>query len=110
MDFARFLCVMSYLQSDEGKSKANDALKIMDESQQIEDLIAQLKQDKRQMRKVIPFLPEDLQDELLSKRFASKCLEKFRKLDKDDNGTLDHAELIPVIMELVNANAYALDM
>jgi Ca2+-binding EF-hand superfamily protein len=110
MDFARFLCVMSYLQSEEGKNKANDALKIMDESQQIEDLIAQLKQDKRQMRKVIPYLPEDLQDELLSKRFASKCLDKFRKLDKDDNGTLDHAELIPIIMELVNATAYALDM
>merc|ERR1719453_1499023 len=103
MDFARFLFVMSYLQSPEGQAKVNDGLKILNDSQQIEDLLSQLKKDKKQMQKVMPYLPEELQDEILSKRFASKCMERFKKLDKDDNGSLDPVELFPVILEMANA-------
>jgi Ca2+-binding EF-hand superfamily protein len=109
IEFARFLCIMSYLQSAEGQEKVTDAFKILDDSQMIEDLLAQLKADKKHFRKIMPYLPEDMQDELLSKRFASKCTEKFKKLDKDDNGTLDPIELFPVVLEMAHANQYALD-
>jgi len=110
LDFVRFLGVMSYLQSPAGKEKANDALKILDDSQQIEDLLAQLKENKREVARVMPYLPEDLQDELLSKRFAHKCIDRFNKLDKDGNGSLDHTELFTVVLEMAGTHQYALDL
>merc|ERR1719478_985630 len=62
------------------------------------------------MRKVIPYLPEGLRDELLSDVFASTCLEKFKSLDKDGNGSLDPEELYPLILEMTDAHHYALDL
>jgi Ca2+-binding EF-hand superfamily protein len=110
IDFARFLCVMTYLQSDDGKQKVNDGLRIMDDSRKIEELLANLKKDKRHIRLVMSYLPEDFQDDLLSKRFANKCLDKFKSIDKDGNGTLDHTEMFPVLLDLSEAHKLSLDL
>merc|ERR1712224_635740 len=102
-DFARFLCIMSYLHSDEGKQTMKDGLRIMESSREIDELVEILKKDRRDMRKVIPYLPEGLRDELLSDAFASTCMEKFKSLDKDGNGSLDPEELYPLILEMTDA-------
>jgi len=110
VDFARFLCVMNFLRSDEGQEQMVEGMKILESSQEIDDLVSMLKNDRRQMRKVMPYLPDDLRDELLSELFTSTCLEKFKELDKDGNGSLDPSELYPIILEMTNAHHYALDL
>lgn len=82
----------------------------MQSSKQIEDLLAALSQDRRQMYAVFPYLPSDLREYLLSDDFVSSCLVNFKSLDKDGNGSLDHLELYPVILDMANAHHYALDL
>jgi len=100
---------MNYLQSSDGQQKTDEGLKILESSKQIDDLIKDLQRDRRQMRKVIPYLPEDLRDELLSEEFASTCIAKFSALDKDNSGSLEPVELYPMILEMTKAHQYALD-
>lgn len=110
VDFARFLCIMSYMQSAEGQRTMSDGLKIMESSREVDALMETLKKDRREMRKVIPYLPDDLRDELLSQQFSAHCHDKFNELDKDGSGSLCNAELYPLILELTDAHHYALDL
>jgi len=110
VDFARFLEIMSYLQSDEGKQEFAEGLKVLEDAKQIEDLITMLQNDRRQIKMVIPYLPDDLRDELLSEHFTLNCLERFQQLDADASGTLDPTELYPIIMDMTSAHHLALDL
>jgi Ca2+-binding EF-hand superfamily protein len=109
VDFARFLCVMSYLHSEEGVQKVGDALKIMSGSQRIDDLLKTLQRDRHELRKVIPYLPEALRDEIISAQFADNCRAKFLELDKNKQGFLGPLELIPTILDMTGAHRYAID-
>jgi Ca2+-binding EF-hand superfamily protein len=110
VDFVRFLVIMNYMQSDDGRKKMEDGLTIMESSQNIDELIEVLKKDRHEMRKVIPYLPEDLRQELLGQEFAENCMTKFKALDKDSNGSLDPMELFPIIQDMTSAHEYALDI
>lgn len=109
LDLARFMCVMSFLHSSEGKERVEDALKIMSDSQKIEDLLSMLKADRHQVHKVFPFLPAELREELLSERFTLDCLASFNELDTDSNGSLDPSELFPVVKAMSQVHQLALD-
>lgn len=110
VDFARFLCIMSYLHSDDGKERVEGGLHIMAGSKQVDELLDLLHHDRRQLRKVIPYLPEDLRTEILSQEFAITCMDSFRALDKNQNGTLEPAELYPVIITMTNAHHRSIDL
>lgn len=109
LDLARFLCVMSFLHSDDGKQRVKDALLIMSDSRKIEDLLLMVKKDRHQVNKVLPFLPAELRNEILSEHFTLDCLASFNELDKDANGTLDPAELFPVVQQMSQTHHLALD-
>mmetsp|Transcript_98061 Transcript_98061/g.211448 ORF Transcript_98061/g.211448 Transcript_98061/m.211448 type:complete len:1157 (-) Transcript_98061:40-3510(-) len=109
LDFTRFICIMSYLHTDEGRDEAAGALLILQESKKIEELLEILEEDKNDLSKVIPHLPDDMCSQLMSNEFTLQCLEFFDKLDKDGNGSLDHVELYPVVLALSSANEAALD-
>jgi len=109
LDFARFLCVMSYLNTPEGKEAVADAGRIMQDSQRVDDMIQALREDKKNIKTVLPFLPMELRDELVSEHFTLECLKYFTELDKDGNGSLDPEELFPVILSMSDAHHLSLD-
>jgi Ca2+-binding EF-hand superfamily protein len=109
LDFTRFLCIMSYLSSDEGQVAAAEALTVLDDSKRIEDLIDNLQQDREAVSKVYPYLPSTLRQELLSEKFTVDCMDFFQSLDKDGNGMLDPEELMPMVRELTDAHDMAFD-
>mmetsp|Transcript_118413 Transcript_118413/g.334719 ORF Transcript_118413/g.334719 Transcript_118413/m.334719 type:complete len:1122 (+) Transcript_118413:32-3397(+) len=108
LDFLRFLMIMGYLQSEEGKAMSKEALTIIQDSKRVEDLLQMLHCDRRQIQVVLPYLPAELCDELLSDRFVMQCLETFVTLDKDNNGKLTPAELHPLIVHMAGTHALAL--
>lgn len=110
LDFARFLSVLSYLQSDEGKAACREALTVMDDAKKIEDLINELKTDKQKLAQVMPYLPSEFKKELLSDHFTNECISFFRELDQDNSGSLDPQELFPVILSLADVHKLALDI
>jgi len=103
LDFARFLAIMSYMDSEEGKHEFADGLEIFADHKQIEDLITMLEGDRQAIRMVIPYLPMDLQNLLLSERFTKSCQARFKELDTDRSGSLEPTELFPVVMEMIEA-------
>jgi len=109
LDFARFLCIMSYLREHEGEDFVGEATSIYHGDKKIQDLLDLLEHDRHQVRKVIPYCPLDLQDYLLSEEFVMDCVDKFTFLDKDKNGRLYPAELFPVICEMAGAHSLAID-
>eukprot|EP00933_Yihiella_yeosuensis_P023864 TRINITY_DN18541_c0_g1_i1.p1 TRINITY_DN18541_c0_g1~~TRINITY_DN18541_c0_g1_i1.p1 ORF type:complete len:681 (-),score=174.89 TRINITY_DN18541_c0_g1_i1:94-2136(-) len=109
LDFARFVFVMNFLKSEEGKAQAEAALKVMGESKRIDDLIDTIKKDRQAVAMVVPYLPDWLRNDLLSDHFVSECRNFFTELDKDKSGSLDPSELFPVILSLAETNKMALD-
>merc|ERR1719199_1794672 len=109
VDFARFLCVMEYLQGPESQ-QINTGLAILEDSKSIDELIECVKKDKTHMRKVIPYLPAEIRDELYSDEFVYTCLERFSELDADGSGSLEPVELYPLILDMTNAHHHALDL
>eukprot|EP00927_Polykrikos_kofoidii_P065110 TRINITY_DN60901_c0_g1_i1.p1 TRINITY_DN60901_c0_g1~~TRINITY_DN60901_c0_g1_i1.p1 ORF type:complete len:1083 (-),score=182.58 TRINITY_DN60901_c0_g1_i1:343-3591(-) len=109
LDFARFLTIISYLHSDEGKKLSAEANRILGDSKKIDELLRMLKSDRRQIQKVLPYLPRWLHDELLSDHFSMSCQERLKMLDTDMSGALEPEELVPVILGMAEANHLALD-
>jgi len=109
LDFVRFLCVMSYL-IQHGEGSMAEALEVMDDSTQVDHLIAMLKGDRANLKNVMPYLPDSLVQELLSEYFTMNCLGHFSKLDTNSNGSLDMQELFPYILQLTAARDLALDL
>jgi len=110
LDFSRFLCIMSYLHTDDGKAAAKDALRILGDSKKIEELLDAMQSGRNDLHMVIPYLPDWLQEDVLSQRFAMECLRYFKDLDKDNNGVLDAEELFPMVLSLSEAHQQSLDL
>jgi len=110
LDFTRFLCVMSYLHSEEGKEGCKDALAIMEDSRRVDDLLDTMSSDRSQVHKVLPYLPDRLRQELLSPSFTVKCSRTFKELDKDGSGTLEASELYPLVQGLAGVHELSLDL
>jgi len=110
LDLTRFLCIMSYLHTPEGQEAAADALPVMGGSKKVEELIATMARNRENVKKVIPYLPPWLRQELLSEHFTVECLSFFGDLDKDGNGSLDPKELYPMVLTLANVHRMALDI
>jgi len=110
IEFSRFFAIMSYMQSADGKRQCAEGLQVLEDSKKIEDLIQMLEQDRHDIRKVIPYLPEDLRAELLSEKFTVSCRDKFKELDVDASGSLEPSELYPILMDMTEAHHLALDL
>lgn len=110
VDFARFLSIMCFLHSKEGKERVSEGLQIMEDAMKIDELLVMLKRDKRELHSVLPYLPPWLKDELLSDAFTLNCLDRFAELDQDNSGALDPTELFDAIIEMTNAHTRALDL
>lgn len=57
---------------------------------------------------LVPFLPQELIDELTSESFVLQCEQDFQSLDEDGSGVLEPMELMPIIQSLSQARAYTL--
>jgi Ca2+-binding EF-hand superfamily protein len=110
LDFSRFLCIMSFIQTEEGKAACQEAMRVMDDSKKVDELIKTMQQDRKQIHQVIPYLPDSLRDDLTSDHFTVECLAFFKELDKDGNGSLDPVELYPMVQSLSNAHESSLDL
>lgn len=110
VDFARFLSIMSFLHSQEGRERTASGLRVMADSKKIEELLVMLNRDHRHMHKVVPYLPDWLKEELLDESFAVTCLERFSELDEDNNGYLEPAELFDMIISMTSCHPSALDL
>mmetsp|Transcript_29382 Transcript_29382/g.84461 ORF Transcript_29382/g.84461 Transcript_29382/m.84461 type:complete len:1046 (+) Transcript_29382:73-3210(+) len=100
----------NYQLRPEGAKAVNDALRILADSKKIEDLLDSLEKDRRDVKRVIPYLPEWLRQDVLSERFTTECLQYFQELDKDGNGTLETEELFPLVLSLSHAHPMSLDV
>eukprot|EP00408_Alexandrium_pacificum_P055637 CAMPEP_0171268426 /NCGR_PEP_ID=MMETSP0790-20130122/59670_1 /TAXON_ID=2925 /ORGANISM="Alexandrium catenella, Strain OF101" /LENGTH=245 /DNA_ID=CAMNT_0011737197 /DNA_START=31 /DNA_END=768 /DNA_ORIENTATION=- len=101
---------MSYLNTPQGKAAAADALPILHGSKKIEELITSMARDTQNIKKVIPYLPAWLREELLSEHMTVECLNFFGDLDKDGNGQLDPQELFAMVLTLANAHKMSCDI
>lgn len=110
LDFARFLHLMSYIYSDKAQEEFGEGLQILSGSKAIEDLIVMLETDRKEIKKVIPYLPQELRDELLSQDFTISCIERFKELDVDNSGRLEPNELFPILTEMTNSNQCSADL
>eukprot|EP00747_Dinoflagellata_sp_TGD_P051325 gnl/TRDRNA2_/TRDRNA2_147274_c0_seq1.p1 gnl/TRDRNA2_/TRDRNA2_147274_c0~~gnl/TRDRNA2_/TRDRNA2_147274_c0_seq1.p1 ORF type:complete len:736 (+),score=136.44 gnl/TRDRNA2_/TRDRNA2_147274_c0_seq1:79-2208(+) len=130
VEFVQFMTVMSYLSNTvEGRSIDHASREIakgpytqhlseaerhalMDDiahgHRQIEDLIMRLRDGAESMAQVVPFLPQDMKDELTSDEFCVACMEGFSKMDRDGNGVLDEHEFIPLLIGMTDAHPYSL--
>jgi Ca2+-binding EF-hand superfamily protein len=109
LDFARFLTIMAYLQSDDGVAEAQKAKRVLEDSKKIEQLLEMLHNDRRVIQDVLPHLPDWLQEELMSYEFSTRCMDHFKTLDADGNGTLEPDELYPLVLQMAEAQELALD-
>lgn len=109
LDFARFVCVLGFLDSADGELKVRDALQIASDSRTVDELLAMLRADRRQLPKVMPFLPQELRDEMFGEQFALDCRAHFAQLDTNGNGSLDPDELFTVVQAMSQAHRLALD-
>jgi len=110
LDFMQFLEIMAYMNSDTGKQEFAQGLQIIEDNKTIESLISNLERDRSTMKNVIPYLPEEFREQLLSESFTLNCLERFKDLDADGSDSLDPTELYPIIMDMTNAASGALDI
>mmetsp|Transcript_13607 Transcript_13607/g.29985 ORF Transcript_13607/g.29985 Transcript_13607/m.29985 type:complete len:1122 (-) Transcript_13607:216-3581(-) len=109
LDFARFLLLMSYINSDEGRASMKEAKDIMKDTMKIEDLLKELSEDRNAIQHVIPYLPHWIRDELLSEAFTMECMETFSQLDQDRNNVLTPNELMPVVLAMSKAHHLSLN-
>jgi len=109
LDFSRFLCIMSYLHSTEGKKAVAEGLQLMEDSRSVDELLDMLTNDWHTMSQVTPYLPDRIRNEVLGEKFTMDCLRRFAELDKDNNGTLEPSELFPVIRDLASVHNLSLD-
>ncbi|CAE7225287.1 Ift74 [Symbiodinium sp. CCMP2592] len=104
---ARYCIVMGYLTY---LVENQDALMadVMLGQEKMESVLQGLRQGSEMVWDVLPFLPQSLIDELSSPEFELSCDEFFTQLDKDGNGTLEPAELLPIVQDLTQAHAFVL--
>lgn len=110
LEFSRFLCIMVYLNTPEGKAACKDALQIMSDSAMVDQLLETLEHDPSKMHEAFAYLPENLKIELLSEHFTVDCMTHFQEVDKDGRGSLGPEEVYPVIVALSNSHEASLDL
>eukprot|EP00931_Biecheleriopsis_adriatica_P089730 TRINITY_DN63817_c0_g1_i1.p1 TRINITY_DN63817_c0_g1~~TRINITY_DN63817_c0_g1_i1.p1 ORF type:complete len:1120 (+),score=314.25 TRINITY_DN63817_c0_g1_i1:110-3469(+) len=99
VSLARYVIVLGLLtyQLDNQEILVADALM---GAQKTEEMLRYLKSGTEQVWELIPFLPQELVDELRSSEFEKDCLGKFKELDIDGSGALEPRELMPIIKDL----------
>ena len=81
----------------------------LDEQLRIDDVIANVRDDAAWAEKILPTLPEDLQEALTSDGFIDGAMDKFDSLDADGNEKLSPDELVPVIADLSQGQPWDVD-
>eukprot|EP00439_Symbiodinium_sp_Y106_P068838 s1218_g11.t1 len=122
---ARYCIVMGYLtylveNQDRARSDGKllrhwlsrkDALMadVMLGQEKMESVLQGLRQGSEMVWDVLPFLPQSLIDELSRQGHQAKALnEGHLPRCKDGNGTLEPAELLPIVQDLTQAHAFVL--
>lgn len=71
----------------------------------VDSLLMTLQMTHDNMDMVLPFLPEDLRDMLVSSELAEECRMQFKTLDVRGQGKLVPADLVPLLVHLTTARA-----
>merc|ERR1719171_434300 len=110
VDFCLFVVVMCFLSTPEGEEVAVTAECVAESTRSTQEMLEMMRRDKKTIEQVLPFLPEWMVNWLTNPQFEAECLETFAKLDADGNGTLDPAELHPVIVDMCQAHPLSVDL
>ena len=81
-----------------------------EESLLINQVIEQIRADKKAIQKNLHLLPQGIKDRLTSMDFAVSCAKVFNAADADKNGYLTPDELFPILQRLLMASPRALTL
>jgi len=109
LELSRFLCIMSFLHSEEGRALVQEGIHLMDSSFKVNDLLAILRTDRQTLQLALRYLPGWLQSELQGEHFVTACLELFEELDVSKRGLLENSQLFKDVMESSVARRLGLD-
>eukprot|EP00928_Gymnodinium_smaydae_P048908 TRINITY_DN3276_c0_g1_i2.p1 TRINITY_DN3276_c0_g1~~TRINITY_DN3276_c0_g1_i2.p1 ORF type:complete len:1663 (+),score=442.61 TRINITY_DN3276_c0_g1_i2:141-5129(+) len=104
-DLCRFVLIMAYLETAEGKLVESN-MDVARGQKQIEDLLVKLESDRNLMGKILGVLPQELFVFLTSEHFVGKCHATFNALDKDKSKSLEPAELLPIVADLSKTQVF----
>jgi len=110
MEFAQFYGIMSYLESEDGKEQLQEALDIIKEGQQVEELLLMLQKDPSKIQKVISHLPESLQTELSSANFELRCTNQYEDVDEEERDEVEPEDLYPLLTDLAKSRNMVADL
>ncbi|CAE8730509.1 unnamed protein product, partial [Polarella glacialis] len=109
IQFVQFMMIMSFMETPEGWAAQRDA-EVAKSNRSVEELLAKMEKDRDSVHKVMPLLPKDVYEHLISDAFVKDCTETFEGLDEDKSGTLQPEELFPMVIALSEAHPYGVTM
>jgi len=109
IDFAQFLMIMAYLDTDQGKAAVSGVNTAEESKNSVEDLLELLQVGRAQVGSVMPYLPQWFKQNLTDPEFIADCMQRFDQLDRDRNNALDASELFSVIVQLTDAHPFSID-
>eukprot|EP00930_Biecheleria_cincta_P002558 TRINITY_DN10356_c0_g1_i2.p1 TRINITY_DN10356_c0_g1~~TRINITY_DN10356_c0_g1_i2.p1 ORF type:complete len:843 (+),score=210.03 TRINITY_DN10356_c0_g1_i2:91-2619(+) len=104
---ARFIVIMGFLTYQQEHQNMLIADVMLGE-ERMNAMLEQLKKGSESVWEMVPFLPQELIDELTGEEFEVQCLKDFATLDADDSGVLEPRELLPIVQSLTQAHEYVL--
>lgn len=107
MALARYVMIMGFLMYQQENQNMLIADVMMGEERMMA-MLYELKKGAQSVWNMMPFLPEELVDELTSAEFEEQCMRDFSSLDADGSGVLEPNELMPVVQALTKAHEYTL--
>jgi len=111
LNFKRFMFIITYLDSEQGRTEFPDGRKILDDSRKIEDLIACLEDEyPKDHKELFDSLPSQVREMIQGDEFAQYCKTEFAELDeqKGDENLSAH-QLRPLILGNTDAHPNAVD-
>ena len=104
----QFIVVMSFVSAQDDEPPAGAAA---DDAEvlRIDEVIENVRDDAAWADKILPTLPDEWREYLMSDEFVESSMEKFDALDVDHNGHLSPDELAPVVAELSQGQPWDVD-
>eukprot|EP00929_Paragymnodinium_shiwhaense_P104960 TRINITY_DN697_c0_g1_i1.p1 TRINITY_DN697_c0_g1~~TRINITY_DN697_c0_g1_i1.p1 ORF type:complete len:1471 (+),score=501.24 TRINITY_DN697_c0_g1_i1:97-4413(+) len=106
IDFCQFLVVMTFLTGQVPEEGAGQIEPVDSSVGKVSSLMDILKKGRKNIELVLPYLPQEMKEALTNEAFFDECFAKFDELDKDQNGSLNQSELVPVIVDLSAAQRH----
>jgi len=98
LELSRFLCIMSFLHTEDGRNTVHGGIHLMDNSFKVDDLRAMLRMDPRTLQQALECMPGWIRNELEGEQFDTFWTEQFEELDAGESGRLEHRRLSDAVM------------